>query len=715
MATLVPGVLLKLLQHMNTDVKIAGEHRSSLLQVVSIVPALAGGELFPNQGFYLKVSDSSHATYVSLPDEHDDLILSDKLQLGQFIHVERLQAATPVPILRGVRPIPGRHPCVGSPEDLIATHSLCFLNQSGSNPGEKTSPPKGSNNVQSGEKEKPKLAKLNASKKEDSDKKKASHCRSSSPLSKPALNSIERKEVVGVRSKSLNSRSIPSSPTSCYSLPTSFEKFANGVKQQAKIRGPEKPTAKQGLLEKAASVFRASSVGKRAQAGNSIGALVHGIEFGPKALRRSWEGNVDIKGRESLSSRVPRKNPTSVDKSSSKEDNKVEMPAKKSNTNGALNVPEKSSKQAFVGKKSLEVPNNGNPGNLVKVATNNRRWTDGSVSWASLPPALSKLGKEVLKHRDAAQHAAIEAMQEASAAESLIRCMSMYADLSSSSKEDSPQPTVEQFLTLYATLNQAGLVADSLSKMIPTGSSPDRNENLSDEALKISSERRKLAASWVQAALTTDLSPFTVFKKQPSSGSGGPASTLTRSPPTPSGSQPILVLENKGRDGALKAQSKPRSSISSKLSSPTTPRRAGDGLTVGQKARTSPPPEWVRGGGLGEAADLANSLRAESRDWFLGFMEKFLDADVDPSTLSDKGQIAGMLSQLKRVNGWLDEIGSSKENTEGCPVPAETVDRLRKKIYGYLLTHVESAAMALGGGQTTAAPSGRTPDPKASR
>ncbi|KAG2288345.1 hypothetical protein Bca52824_047949 [Brassica carinata] len=78
MANLVPGVLLK---HMNTDVKIAGEHMSSLLQVVSIVPALAGGELFPNQGFYLKVSDSSHATYVSLPDEHDDLILSDKLHL----------------------------------------------------------------------------------------------------------------------------------------------------------------------------------------------------------------------------------------------------------------------------------------------------------------------------------------------------------------------------------------------------------------------------------------------------------------------------------------------------------------------------------------------------------------------------------------------------------------------------------------------------------
>ncbi|CAF2318229.1 unnamed protein product [Brassica napus] len=40
MVNLVPGVLLK---HMNTGVKIAGEHMSSLLQVVSIVSALAGG------------------------------------------------------------------------------------------------------------------------------------------------------------------------------------------------------------------------------------------------------------------------------------------------------------------------------------------------------------------------------------------------------------------------------------------------------------------------------------------------------------------------------------------------------------------------------------------------------------------------------------------------------------------------------------------------
>ncbi|KAH0905985.1 LOW QUALITY PROTEIN: hypothetical protein HID58_037812 [Brassica napus] len=84
MVNLVPGVLLK---HMNTGVKIAGEHMSSLLQVVSIVSALAG--------------DSSHATYVSLPDEHDDLILSDKLHLGQFIHVDIVESSSPLPILYG--------------------------------------------------------------------------------------------------------------------------------------------------------------------------------------------------------------------------------------------------------------------------------------------------------------------------------------------------------------------------------------------------------------------------------------------------------------------------------------------------------------------------------------------------------------------------------------------------------------------------------------
>nr|GFA54881.1 hypothetical protein [Tanacetum cinerariifolium] len=62
-----------------------------------------------------------------------DLILSDKIQLGQYVHVDRLESATPVSILHGVRVVPGgRHPCVGTPQDIVATRSLGFLNNGSS-------------------------------------------------------------------------------------------------------------------------------------------------------------------------------------------------------------------------------------------------------------------------------------------------------------------------------------------------------------------------------------------------------------------------------------------------------------------------------------------------------------------------------------------------------------------------------------------------------
>lgn len=294
MATLVPGVLIKLLQHMNTDVKIAGEHRSSLLQVVSIVPALAGGELFLNQGFYLKVSDSSHATYVSIPDEHEDLISSDKIQLGQFIYVDRLEAAMPVPVLRGVRPVPGRHPCVGSPEDLVATRPLTFLNTS-----------KDSVSSSQGKEKTGSVKVERISKVEEMEKKKASLRQSSSSLSKlPLGNAVEKKHKIYERSSSMNSRSIPSSPTSCHSVPASFDKLSNGTKQRSKVKVPEKPSnARMNLLERAASVLRATAAGRKSFAGSSVVNLVPGIELGPKSLRKSWEGNVVTKGKDNSNPR----------------------------------------------------------------------------------------------------------------------------------------------------------------------------------------------------------------------------------------------------------------------------------------------------------------------------------------------------------------------------------------------------------------------------
>ncbi|XP_057777060.1 uncharacterized protein LOC130995680 isoform X2 [Salvia miltiorrhiza] len=721
MATLVPGVLLKLLQHMNTDVKVAGEHRSSLLQVVSIVPALAAGELFPNQGFYLKVSDSSHATYVSLPDEHDDLILSDKIQLGQFVHVERLEAASPVPILRGVRPVPGRHPCVGTPEDIVATHSLGFLNNNGNpSPASRAidksrsgSKLLGNAGVRDG---KSNPSGLNGGLKED--RKAPGLTRSKSQLSKLSLSVDVKKDSVEGKLKSSGSRSIPSSPTSCYSLPTSFEKFSSGVRNQAKIKGLErleKASGVSGSKEKPSPLRAGSSTGKKVSSGNLMKNIVQGLELGPKALRKSWEGNMDAKNRESprlkvnrqeIKSEAPRKSvserlPSKEDSKPSKstrDESKVNASVKKASgsINGDAADIVKASARTSVGKKlSGEVASNGLPGNLVKVTVSNRRLTDANVSWASLPSSLAKLGKEVLKHRDSAQTAAVEAMQEASIAETLLRCLSTYSELSLSAKEDNPQPAVEQFLHLHARLSKAHLVADSLSKTLSPDS--DNEESPSEEALKVTSDGRKQAASWVNAALATNLASFTVYSK-PGTLSLAASSTPSPVSKTNTGNQPVIVLENSAKTTAApKVLSKPRQTANPKNASVGTLRKPNDGVAVGQNMRSSPPPiEWAKGDGLDEAAELSEKLRLESQDWFLGFVERFLDADVDTSSLSDNGQIAGMLSQLKSVNDWLDEIGSSKEE-EPPHIPTETIDRIRKKIYEYLLTHVESAAAALGG------------------
>ncbi|KAK8483550.1 hypothetical protein V6N13_008924 [Hibiscus sabdariffa] len=736
MANLVPGILLKLLQHMNTDVKVAGEHRSSLLQVVSIVPALAGGELFPNQGFYLKVSDSSHATYVSLPDEHDDLILSDKIQLGQFIHVDRLESASPIPILRGVLPVPGRHPCVGSPEDIVATHSPGFLNNGsksglGSKPGEKVKSQSKMvlGSCYGGEKGKSVGSRSYGALKDDqTDKKTKSNslARSKSLFSKPALSVDVKMGSLG-KLRALSSQSIPSSPTSCYSLPTSFEKFATGIKHQAEIKGLRKGSPKVGSVEKARTIHGASSTGKKLPV---IKTLVQGIEIGAKALRKSWEGTVEVKGRdhsnklratklESRSTSAPRKS-TSSEKLPSKQGTKLQMSTrplkeeskslvstKKAVANGTLSDHEKqNTTRTHVGKKSGELTNNGGMGNLVKVPIDSKRLTDGSsVSWGSLPSSLSRLGKEVMRHRDAAQTAAIEALQEAATSESLLRCLSLYSDLTTPAKEDNPQTAVDRFLTLHASLNNARMLADSLLRTIPVSSSPESEGTPSEEAIKVASDRQKYAASWVQAALATNMSSFSVFTKEHNLKlSHGSASAQSRR--IIPASQNILILESSDKNVATKSQGKTRPVVVSKLVAQGVLPKPGNGSGLGPKTSVQPPPEiWTRGNGLDEAVDMADMLRMESRNWFLGFLEKFLDADVDTSALSDNGQIAGMLTQLKSVNDWLEEISSSKDDGETpSNVSLETVDRLRKKIYDYLLTHVESAAAALGSGPQLSPP-----------
>ena len=104
---------------MNSTTRVTGDHRSPILQVIGIVPALAGStDLWPNHGFFLSLSDSINSTYVSLSEKDTDLILTNRLQIGQFVYIEKLEFDSPVPRANGIRPIAGRHPFVGSPEQL---------------------------------------------------------------------------------------------------------------------------------------------------------------------------------------------------------------------------------------------------------------------------------------------------------------------------------------------------------------------------------------------------------------------------------------------------------------------------------------------------------------------------------------------------------------------------------------------------------------------
>lgn len=91
---------------------------------------------------------------------------------------------------------------------------------------------------------------------------------------------------------------------------------------------------------------------------------------------------------------VPQRKPSTSEKLLLKEDNKVQTPARKSSASSTLEDPDRSNKQpAPVIRRTSEATHNTSFGNLVKVVPGSRKWTDGSVSWASLPFSLAKLGK----------------------------------------------------------------------------------------------------------------------------------------------------------------------------------------------------------------------------------------------------------------------------------------------------------------------------------
>ncbi|XP_073274041.1 uncharacterized protein [Primulina huaijiensis] len=113
MGSLKSDVLLKLPEDMKMgDNESADDRKPVLIKIRSVIPVLKEGH------------STSHALYVSLPQEQNEMILGNKRKLGQFIYDRNLENAHAVPLIRAVTPVPGRRQCKGTPDDIVSPQNL---------------------------------------------------------------------------------------------------------------------------------------------------------------------------------------------------------------------------------------------------------------------------------------------------------------------------------------------------------------------------------------------------------------------------------------------------------------------------------------------------------------------------------------------------------------------------------------------------------------
>lgn len=219
--------------------------------------------------------------------------------------------------------------------------------------------------------------------------------------------------------------------------------------------------------------------------------------------------------------------------------------------------------------------------------------------------------------------------------------------------ENGPHVVVDRFLNFLDEVQQTRYVVQSLAKMTLRTSNSDLIVSLpAKDAMKIAAERREHAISWIRAAMASD-----------------------NAPPPP--------LQNPDADSETAAR------IWSSF--PRSKQRLNCDL-------------WLKGAGSLAAADLAGSLQAECNRWFLNYIDKFLDGILgETAATASENQIAGLLLQIKKVDEWLErmacrEPSSMRESSREAPTESEKSEacqRVRKKIYGILLKHVDRAASAL--------------------
>ncbi|KAL1207569.1 hypothetical protein V5N11_032464 [Cardamine amara subsp. amara] len=673
MASLAPGILLKLLQCMNSGTRATGDHRSATLQVTGIVPALAGSDLWPNQGFYVQISDSLNSTYVSLSERDTDLILSNRLQLGQFIYLERLEFATPVPRAAGIRPVAGRHAFVGAPEPLIAR--VCngskrdFVIQPVSDSEYSLDPiavylnnkriDDDGDDVVLKPNVRQALAPVNQNEENHNQirnqKPKQTPQRFSSPASSKRSVSTGKKNGSGVtvtveRDPSpvvsgKGRRSASPVPSKCIvpSLAAAREENRKVAREPA-IVVPSRyrqPSPNGRKVNPSPNGRRMSiSPGRRLSSGLKMSPMVGdssgkkkmatiaaGISKCSEALvgssvkngnRKNWdepvaEGNVQMEQKEKSSVKNKPDHKAILRTQAAMSRRLSDANRRKSDSSSTCEGKAKSCSS----ESSLLEEVSAFEG--LGITYHEKKWTDGSVPLDSISEDLTKLVKEAMQRRDFAAKAAARALEEANANECIIRCLSKFSELSSASKVGNPLRIINEFLKIYEDVMKYSQITNSIA----SGSSTDQQNPIS---------------LWVDAALATNLDVVSLVKSHES------PSSLKTSMPT---------------------RLSPRSSTKT------------DNI-VGM---------WTDIDGLKETAKFAVKVQSEMQMWFIGFVEESLDNKNAAKRPLDGSSIAAVLSQLKQVNEWLDRVVSNQVNQI---TTMDKIERLKRKIYGFVIHHVGS-------------------------
>ncbi|KAK8469296.1 hypothetical protein PHAVU_005G042800 [Phaseolus vulgaris] len=557
MASLTPGVLSKLLE--NAGSKVTAVHRQALLQVTEIVPQLSSTSALQTRGYFLKLSDSLHSAFVSVPDADAHLICSDKLQLGHFVYVTRLDRASPVPIVRGLTVLPKRRPFVGNPTELLPGASL----------------------------------------------------------------------------------HAPQSQT-------------EGVKKKV---AEKKVETRRLSVDSARRVWDHSPVPKEKTSSASSGG-------GKLKHKKSNPTSPEVIGKKlSTKADSPLKSPTSS-----------VLPFKKKMENLCPKSLTSTPPRSSTGSRS---PYGGSvDGQLVKVPLNFKTWSyDSPACWDDLSPSMCDLAKQVIGHRNVTFLVAVRSLEEASATDSVIQCMCMYAELCKSCQTLSAGLLVKQFLELHLRLRRVLVLFDSLLAPFPEPK-PSNHSTLQcaiEDAGKVPSGMNTI--SWVQAAIGTNLSRFNLFENQ------------AKSEVLKGEKCHYVVIENSPEDINTEnatAQSKQnRVTQTSPLPNSTSKRLpSAKRKHLATKNKDAAKQDQSKETEIKVAASLAEKLLEASSEWFLKYLEESLRNEFG---LKNEGntEIASLLGQLKQVNHWLDNlVGGDKVD--------HRVEKLRKKLYRFLLEHVNS-------------------------